>query len=166
MIDVAAVFGRQRMQQQPAGRGIARIDEFGDHLEILARLLLGPGAAARRKLLQTEIIVALDVAHVAAGVAVPLLQEDRLDAALEGFEIERGRRRELADEAHPQRDRNDHCQTTRHSCFSPYLGKILADERRARDGVVPSPWGWPWRGRSAARSPANGAGAARLSWAN
>ena len=40
---IAAVFGSKRMQQQPACIGIAGVDEFCDHLEIAARLFLGPG---------------------------------------------------------------------------------------------------------------------------
>src|SRR5262249_27442868 len=74
--DVAAALGRERMQQQPAGRGIARIDQLRDHLEILARLLVGPVGLAGRQLLQAEMVVALRVTDVASRVAGTLLQED------------------------------------------------------------------------------------------
>src|SRR5262249_19875927 len=68
-----------------------------------------------RQLLETEMIVALGVTDIAPRVAGALLQEDRLDAALEEFEIERRRSREFTGEAHPQRDRDDHRQTTVHA---------------------------------------------------
>src|SRR5207244_2491712 len=64
VVDAAAAFGRERMKQQPAGVGTPRIDELQYHLEVLARLLLGPARIAGRELLQTEIVVALRMADI------------------------------------------------------------------------------------------------------
>src|SRR5580692_12784073 len=61
---VAAVLRRQRMQQQPAGRGVAGIDQLRDRLEIFSRLLLGPDACAGRQPLQVEGVVALDMTDI------------------------------------------------------------------------------------------------------
>src|SRR5262249_8551655 len=92
MEHIAAGLGRQRLLQEPAGRGIARVHQPRRHLEILARLLLVPGAGADGQPLQPEAVVAFRVAYVAAGMAVALLQEDRLDADLEELVVERRRR--------------------------------------------------------------------------
>ena len=88
MEDVAADLGRQRLLQQPAGRGIARVHQDRGHLEILARLLLGPRTCAGCKPLEPECVVALGVADVTTGMAVALLQEDRLHPRFEEIEIE------------------------------------------------------------------------------
>src|SRR5262249_26314989 len=121
MKDAAAALGRERMQQKPAGIGIARVHQLGDHLEILTRLPFGPRALAGRELLQAEIVVALRMAHVAARVAGALLQKDRLDLALEGVVIECRRGRELAAQPRSQRECNDQPSATRHAqppCFA------------------------------------------------
>src|ERR1035437_9431716 len=41
---IAAAFGAKGMKQQSACIGIARVDEYRDHLKVAARLFLGPGA--------------------------------------------------------------------------------------------------------------------------
>src|SRR5262245_17753263 len=92
MEDIAAGLGRERLLQQPAGRGIAGVHQPRGHLEVLARLLLAPAGGPVGDPLQPEAVVAFRVADVAAGMAVALLQEDRLDANLEEFVIERRRR--------------------------------------------------------------------------
>src|SRR4051812_23232578 len=92
MEDVAAHLGCQRLLQQPAGCGIARVHQDRGHLEIFARLLLVPRACAGRKPLEPECVVALGVADVTTGMAVALLQEDRLHPRFEEVEIEGWRR--------------------------------------------------------------------------
>src|SRR5262249_59149918 len=52
--DVAARLGRERLLQQTAGRGIARVHQDRRHLEVLARLLLAPGAGAGGEPFQPE----------------------------------------------------------------------------------------------------------------
>src|SRR5262249_35475894 len=59
------------------------------HFEVAARLLLAPGAGAGREPFQPERVVALRMADVAAGMAVALLQEDRLHTHLEELVVER-----------------------------------------------------------------------------
>src|SRR5262249_801101 len=90
----------QRMYEESALR-VARDNEPADRLEILARLLLVPGGAAGRELLQPELIVVL-VARNAASMARPLREEDRLNPGLEEAVVERrpgrsGRLRLLGD---------------------------------------------------------------------
>jgi hypothetical protein len=83
------------MQQQPAGIGIAGVDEDRDHLEIAARLFLGPVMSSGGQSFQAERVVALDMTDVAAGMVGPFGQKHRLDAAFEKFVVEfrRGWRR-------------------------------------------------------------------------
>jgi len=91
MENVSATLGRKRLHQEQAGVGIAGVDQERGHREILARLLLGPGRGPWRKPFQVEGVVAFSVAHIAASMVVPLVQEDRLNAVLEEVVVERGR---------------------------------------------------------------------------
>ena len=93
MEDVAAGLGRQRLLQQPAGRqgrpAFTRIAAISKFLRDCSSFqALAPGAQP----LEPERVVALGVADVATGMAIALLQEDRLDAGLEELAIERWRR--------------------------------------------------------------------------
>src|SRR6185295_809594 len=90
VIGVAARLGRKRLQQEQALARVAGHDQARNDLEVLPRLLLGPELRAFRKLLQPEgVVAALRVAHVAADVVGPLLEEDGLDARLEKSVVER-----------------------------------------------------------------------------
>src|SRR5260370_33171662 len=79
--DVAAGLRRQRLLQKAARRRIAGVHQDRGHLEVLARLLLVPGARAGRKPLEPKRIVALGGADVAAGMPLAVLPEDRLPPA-------------------------------------------------------------------------------------
>src|SRR6476620_8841717 len=114
MEDVAATLGCERLLQQPAGGGIARVDQDRGHFEISSRLLLRPRGCAGGKPLQPEGVVALGVADVATGMAVALLQEDRLHACLKEIVIERWCRTRC----HRQRG-GGHQQYSRHDAFCP-----------------------------------------------
>ena len=119
---ISAAFGAKGMKQQPACIGIPRVDEYRDHLEVTARLFLGPGARARRKSLQVECVVALDMTDVATGMVRPFGQKDRLDAALEKFVVEfRYHLRRGGWVANGQRGQDCHGyeSTTRHSNSPP-----------------------------------------------
>src|SRR5437762_2609883 len=101
------------MQEQQARVRLAGHDQARGHLEIAARLRLAPEAASRRELLQLErVVAALRVAHVAARMPGPLLEEDRLDAGLEELVIERlcpgAGRRGLQDKCDSKTDEQIH----------------------------------------------------------
>ena len=57
MEDVAATFGRERLLQQPASVGVARVDELRGHFEVRTRLLVvhvaapGDSGSSRKALL-------------------------------------------------------------------------------------------------------------------
>src|SRR5580704_6623002 len=87
--EIAAGFGRERVDQQAAVGGVIGGDQSGDALEILAGLLVGPEIGAVGEPLQMEGAVVLRMADVAAHVSFAVFQKDRLDAALESFEVER-----------------------------------------------------------------------------
>ena len=87
--DAAGLRG-ERHRQQPALERRAGPDVSLRYLEVLLRLLLGPRLRAGRERLQAER-GAGRVADVAARVAGALLEQQRLDLALEDAEIELGR---------------------------------------------------------------------------
>ena len=78
MKHIAAAFGAERMQQQPAGVGIAGIDEQRDHLEIAPRLLLSPAASVGCKLFQVERVVVFRMADVAPHMAIAASATNRV----------------------------------------------------------------------------------------
>src|SRR5260221_13613151 len=84
----AATFGGKRMQQPPAGIGIAGIDQDRDGFEIATRLFLGPVARALCKLFQMEGVVALDMTDIATRMVGPLGQKDWLDPDFEKLVVE------------------------------------------------------------------------------
>ena len=86
---VATRLGREWVEQKAACGGIARNYQPGDDLEILPRLLLGPGGASDWQRLQTESIIAPRMAHDTAGVAGTLFQKDWLDACPVILEVKR-----------------------------------------------------------------------------
>src|SRR5262249_62419651 len=89
----AAGFGRGWMGEERA-LDVAGNDEARRHVEVAARLLLGPERGALGELLQPErVVAALRVASHAAHVIAALLQEYRLDLRLEHLVIERLRPR-------------------------------------------------------------------------
>ena len=87
---VAAALRGERMHQEPAHHRLAGIDQLRHHLEVLARLLVGPGFAAGRQRLELERAVVVGMADHAAGVPSLLLQEDRLDPRLVELVVQRG----------------------------------------------------------------------------
>src|SRR5262245_10693239 len=93
VIEVAARFLLEGMHEQTALIA-ARYDDAPDRVEVLARLLLGPGGAARRDGLEPQRRPAA-VTGDAPGVSRPLGEEDRLNFVLEVVVVERrlGRRR-------------------------------------------------------------------------
>ena len=78
---VAAGILRERMPQQGAFRGIARLNEKLPDLEILSRLLVGPFGRSGGEGLQRRTAVV--VTGHAASVAGALLQKDGLHALFE-----------------------------------------------------------------------------------
>jgi hypothetical protein len=89
---VATRLGREGVQQKAARGRIARSYQPRDDLEILPRLLVGPGGAAGWQRLQTESIIAPRMTHDTAGVARTLFQKNRLDACPVIFEVKRWNR--------------------------------------------------------------------------
>ena len=79
----------ERHGQQPALGRRARDHRAADGLEVLARFFLGVGRPAGGEPLQAEGR-ARRVAHVAARVAGPFFEEERLHSGLERFVVERG----------------------------------------------------------------------------
>ena len=84
---IAAGFFGQRMDQQAALPRIAGQDFRPHDLEVLARLLVGPGRRTGSERLQPQRRAA-GVARDAAGVARPLGEENRLHARLEELVIQ------------------------------------------------------------------------------
>src|SRR5437016_8735462 len=90
---ITSRFGRQRMDQQPAGSGISRGDLLENVLKIALRLARCPIRGAGRQLLQVKAPVVFRMTVVATGVSRSILQEDRFDPRFEDLETKGMRRR-------------------------------------------------------------------------